>query len=74
MRMKLYLGNALMHMESCPYLLRPCLPISSEPVSGIKQLIFQITRIDVTLMGYWIAGQVRNMMRSVMCKSNLWMV
>ena len=34
-------------------------------------MISQIPRIDVTLVGYWIAVQVSTMMRSVLCKSNL---
>ena len=40
-------------------------------MGGIRQLISQITIIYATLMGYCIAGQVKTMMRSVMCKSNL---
>ena len=60
-----------MHKDLCPSLMRLFLPITSSSVGGIRQLIVQIPRIDVTLMGYWIAGQVSAMMRSVMCKSNL---
>ena len=54
---------------SCPSLVHPCLTISSVSVGGIRQLIVQISIIDTTLMKYWITGQVRTMMRSVMCKS-----
>ena len=68
MRIILSLGKALMHSESCPYLLRLCLPISPASVSGIRQLIFQISIIDATLMGYWISGQVSTVIRSVMCE------
>ena len=60
----------MMHREACPYLVRMCLPISSASVGGIRQLIVQFPLIDATSMGYWITGQVRTMMRSVMCKSN----
>ena len=59
-----------MHRDSNPFLLHLCLPISSASVGGIRQFIFQIPIIDETLMGYWIAGQVRTMIRSVMCKSS----
>ena len=45
--------------------------ISYASISGIRQFIVQIPRIDATVMGYWIAGQARTIMRSVMCKSNL---
>ena len=48
-----------------------CLSISSASVLGIRKFILQIPRIYATLMGHWIAGQLRNMMRIVMCKSNL---
>ena len=60
-----------MHMESLPSLMCLCLTISSASVGGIRQSIFQILRIDATLMGYCIASQVRTMTRSIMCKSNL---
>ena len=60
-----------MHMESCNSLVCLCTTISYVSVCGIRQLIVQIPRIYATLMGYWIAGQARTMMRSVMCKSNL---
>ena len=60
-----------MHRESCNSLLRLCLSTSYASIIGTKQLIVPIPRIDTTLMGYWIAVQVRNMMMSVMCKSNL---
>ena len=73
-RMIFYLGKALMHRESCRSFVRLCLPIIFESVSGISQFIVKILRIDTTLMGYCIAGQVRTMMRSIMCKSNLSMV
>ena len=55
-----------MHRESCTSLMRPCLPISYASVGGIRKLIVQIPRIDATLMGYWIMGQVSTTMRSVM--------
>ena len=64
------LGEALIYRESCPSLVSLCLPISYMSVGGIRQLIFQITRIDVTFIGYWIWGQVMTMMRSLMCQSN----
>ena len=48
-----------------------CLPISSVSVGGIRQLVVQIPILDTNLMGHCIAGQGRNIMRSVMCKSNL---
>ena len=32
-------------------------------------MIVQISIIDTTLMKYWITGQVRTIMSSVMCKS-----
>ena len=60
-----------MHRESCISLVSLCLPISSAYVGGIRQFIVQITRIYATLMGYWITGQVRTMMRSLMRNSNL---
>ena len=60
-----------MHRESFPYLMHPCLNISYGDVGEIRQLILQRPKIDETLMGYWIAGQVRTIMISVMCKSNL---
>ena len=69
--MRFSLGEALIHRESCPSLVRLCLPISSASIGGIRQLIFQIPGIDLTLMGYCISVQVRTMMRSVMCKSSL---
>ena len=59
-----------MHKDSYTSLVRLFMLISSSSVGGISQLIVQVPRIDVTLMGYWIAGQVSAMMRSVMCKSN----
>ena len=34
-------------------------------------MVVQITRMDVILVGYWMAGQVRTMMSSVMYKSKL---
>ena len=51
--------------------MRECLPISTASVGGIRWLFFQISRINTSLMGYWIAGKVRNVMRSVMFKSDL---
>ena len=74
MRMRFYLGKAKMHRELCTSLVRPFLPISSASIGGIRRLIFQIPRIDETLMGYCIAGQVSTMMRIAMCKSKLRMV
>ena len=47
-----------------------CLTIGSMSFGGIMRLSAQIPRIYVTLMGYWIAGQVRTRMMSVMCKIN----
>ena len=37
-------------------------------VGGIRQLIVQITSMDMILMGYWMAGQVRTTIISVMYK------
>ena len=65
-----YLGKALMHRNSFTSLTCLCLPISYKSVGGIRQLIVQIPRIDTTLMGYWIAVQVRNMIRNVIQKNN----
>ena len=69
--MRLSLGKDLMNREACPSIVCLCLRISSVSVGGIRKLIVKIPRLDTTLIGYWIAGQVRNMMRSVTCKSNL---
>ena len=44
--------------------MRLCLPISYVFVGGIRHFIVQIPRIYATLMGYWVAGQVRTTMRS----------
>ena len=60
-----------MHRELCTSPVRLCLPIYSTSVGGIRQFIFQIPIIDATLMGYCIAGQVKTMVRSVMCEINL---
>ena len=67
----LSLGKALMHKESSPYLVRLCPPISSTSVVGIRKLVVQIHRMGVILMGYWVVGQVRTMMISVLNKSKL---
>ena len=72
--MILSLGKVLMHRDSCPYLVSMCLTISYTSVGGIRQLIFQISRIDSTVMGCWISGQVRTMMRILIFKSNWMMV
>ena len=58
-----------MHRESFPSLVHMCLPIIYASVGGIRQLVVQIPRIYVTSMGYWITGQVRTIMSSVLCKS-----
>ena len=58
-----------MHRWLFPSLVCLCLPISSAPVDWIRKLIVQIPVIDATIMGYGILGQMRNMMRSIMCKS-----
>ena len=60
-----------MHRESFNSLVCLCLPIITVSVGGTMQLIVQILTIDATLMGYWILGQVRTMMRSLIYKSNL---
>ena len=62
------LGKALRHRESCPYLMHLCLTISSASVGGISKLVVQIPRIDVILMWYWIMGQVKTMISSVIYK------
>ena len=51
--------------------MRFCLTISSVSVGGIRQLVVQIPRIDTILMGYWMAGQVRTMISSIMYKNKL---
>ena len=58
-------------MDSCPYLVRLCQPISSASIGGIRKLVVKIPRMDTILMGYWMAGQVRTMLSSVMYKSKL---
>ena len=71
MRMILSLGKALINKESCPYLLNICLPISSASIGGIRQMVVQIYRMDAILMGYYMTGQARTIMSSVMYKSKL---
>ena len=41
-------------------------------VGGIRQLVVQNTSMDELFMEYWMAGQVRTMLISVMQKSKLW--
>ena len=55
-------------MDSCPYLVRLCQPISSASIGGIRKLVVKIPRMDTILMGYWMAGQVRTTIISVMYK------
>ena len=71
MRMRFSMEKALMNRESSPILVNMFFPVSPAYVGDISQVVVQILRIDVTLMGYWITGQVRTIMRSVMCKRNL---
>ena len=73
MRKRFYLGKFLRHRESSTPLVRLCLPISSAFVSGIRQFLVQIPIMDKVLIGYWVAGQVRNMMSRVMYKSKFMM-
>ena len=54
-----------------PFLLRLCLPISSASVSDISHFVVQFPRMDVILMWYWMADQVRTMISSVIYKSKL---
>ena len=71
MSMRLSLGKDLRHRDSCPSLVSMCPPISSASVGEIRKLVVQIFIKDVILMGYWMVGQVRTIMSSVMCKINL---
>ena len=57
-------------MYSSPSLVHLCPTISSASVGGISQFVVQIYSMDAILMGYWVAGQMRNMTSSVMYKSN----
>ena len=49
--------------------MRLCLPISYVYVGGIRQFVVQIPSMNVILMGYRVAGQVRTMMSSIMYHS-----
>ena len=69
--MRFYSWKALSHRESYPLLVRICLTTSSASVGVIRQLVFQIPRLDEILIGYWMAGHVRTMVNSVMYKSKL---
>ena len=71
MRMIFSLGKAPRQRESCPSLVRLCPPTSSTSVVGIKKLVLRIPRIDVILIGHWMAGQVCTIMSIVMYKSKL---
>ena len=48
-----------------------CPPISSVPIGDIRKLVVQIPIMDEILMGYWMSGQARTRMSSVMYKSKL---
>ena len=69
-RMRFSLGYSLMHRDLCLSLVRLFLPIVYASISGIRKLIVEIHGIDATLMGHWIVGHVRTMMRSVIFQSN----
>ena len=70
-RVRFYLRKALKNRDSCPSLVHLCQSISSAYIGVIMQLVVQIPRMDMILMGYWMAGQVRTMTSSVMYKSKL---
>ena len=46
-----------------------CPNISYKFVGVIRQSVLQISIIHKILMGYWVDGQVINIMSSVMCRS-----
>ena len=48
-------------------------PISSASVGGIRQFLSQIPGMEAMLIGYWVEGQVRTMMTSVMYNSKFTM-
>ena len=58
-----------MHRKSSTSLVSLHPPISSTSIGGIRQYVVQIPSIYEILMGYWVAGQVRTMSRSVIYKS-----
>ena len=45
------------------------LSISSEFVGGMRQFVAQILSMDAIFLGYWVAGQVKTMISSVMYNS-----
>ena len=65
------LWKALINMESHTSTVSPCMPIRSVSIGEARQFIVKIPRIYATFMGYWIAGQVRDITRSVIWKSKL---
>ena len=73
MSIRFSLGKALRHRESCTSLVCLFMPISYVSYVGIRKLVVQIFIKDLILMGYWMAGQVRTMMSSVMykCRTHL---
>ena len=70
-RVILSLGQDLRLRESSLSLVRLCSTISSTSVGGISKLVVQIYRMDAILIVYWVVGQVRTMMISLMNKSKL---
>ena len=48
-----------------------CSTISYLYFGGIRKLVVQIPSMDMILTGYWTAGQVRNMISSIMYKSKV---
>ena len=45
------------------------MPISYVYVGEIRRLLFKITNMDMILMGYWMTGQVRTTMSSLIYTS-----
>ena len=46
-----------------------CTPISYASVGGIRKFVVQIPSVHSILVGYWVVGQVRTTIISVMYKS-----
>ena len=69
--MRFSLGKSQRHRELCPSIVRLFPPISSASIVRIRQLVVQIIRVDVILMGYCMDVQVRTMMSIVMYNRRL---
>ena len=71
MRIRFSLGKALSHRDLCTSLMHMCLPISSSSVGDISKLVMQIPIMGAIFMVYYMAGQLRTMMSSVIYNSKL---